>query len=185
MSVQRRVIAVTEIKVNRKAADRVASGHPWIFSSDVVERDSAAPGSVVKVVNHQGRAIGVAHYSSSSQICLRLLSTEMQEIGREFFARRIVEANDYRKQVVHETDAYRVVHGEGDRLPALIVDRYGDYLVIQTLDQGMDAAKDWIVSAWWNCSRRAASSPAMMSPCARTKTCRSRPAWFSAKRLPT
>jgi len=147
MSVQRRVIAVTEIKVNRKAADRVASGHPWIFSSDVVERDSAAPGSVVKVVNHQGRAIGVAHYSSSSQICLRLLSTEMQEIGREFFARRIVEANDYRKQVVHETDAYRVVHGEGDRLPALIVDRYGDYLVIQTLDQGMDAAKDWIVSA--------------------------------------
>ena len=49
--------------------------------------------------------------------------------------------------MVRDTDAYRVVHGEGDRLPALIVDRYGDYLVIQTLDQGMDAAKDWIVSA--------------------------------------
>jgi 23S rRNA (cytosine1962-C5)-methyltransferase len=138
---------VTEVKVNRKAAGRVSSGHPWIFSSDIVERDNAAPGSVVKVVNHQGRAIGVAHYSSSSQICLRLLSTEMQEIGREFFARRMAEANHYRKQVVRDTDAYRVVHGEGDRLPALIVDRYGDYLVIQTLDQGMDAAKDWIVSA--------------------------------------
>jgi len=141
---------VTEVKVNRKAAGRVASGHPWIFSSDVLERDNAAPGAVVKVVNHQGRAIGVAHYSSTSQICLRLLSTEMQEIGREFFARRIAEANDYRRQVVRDTDAYRAVHGEGDRLPALIVDRYGDYLVIQTLDQGMDAAKDWIVSALGN-----------------------------------
>jgi 23S rRNA (cytosine1962-C5)-methyltransferase len=76
-----------------------------------------------------------------------LLSRDVQEIGPEFFARRIAEANEYRRNVVRDTDAYRVVHGEGDRLPALIVDRYGDYLVIQTLDQGMDAAKDWIIAA--------------------------------------
>jgi len=138
---------LTEVKVNRKAANRVASGHPWIFSSDVVERDHAAPGSVVKVVDPQRRPLGMAHYSSSSQICLRLLSRDVQEIGMEFFARRIAEASEHRRQVVHDADAYRVVHGEGDRLPALIVDRYGDYLVIQTLDQGMDAAKDWIVAA--------------------------------------
>ncbi len=138
---------LTEVKVNRKGADRVASGHPWIFSSDVVERDNAAPGSVVKVLNHQGRPIGTAHYSSTSQISLRLLSSEVQEIDREFFARRLSEASEHRKLVVRDTDAYRVVHGEGDRLPALVVDRYGDYLVIQTLDQGMDAAKDWIVEA--------------------------------------
>ncbi len=137
---------MTEIRVNRKAANRVASGHPWIFSSDVAERDHAAPGSVVKVVDPHRRPLGMAHYSSTSQICLRLLSREIQEIGREFFARRLAEANDYRRSVVRDTDAYRVVHGEGDRLPALIVDRYGDYLVIQTLDQGMDAAKDWIVT---------------------------------------
>jgi len=138
---------MTEVKVNRKGADRVASGHPWIFSSDVVARDNAAPGSVVKVLNHQGRAIGTAHYSSTSQISLRLLSAEVQEIDREFFARRLAEASEHRKLVVRHTDAYRVVHGEGDRLPALVVDRYGDYLVIQTLDQGMDAAKDWIIEA--------------------------------------
>ena len=138
---------MTEIKVNRKAAGRVASGHPWIFSSDVVERDSAAPGSVVKVVDHHGRPIGTAHYSSTSQICLRLLSTDNQEINREFFSRRIAEAERFRRLVVRDTEAYRVVHGEGDQLPALVVDRYGDYLVIQTLDQGMDAAKDWIVSS--------------------------------------
>ena len=138
---------MTEVKVNRKAAGRVASGHPWIFASDVVERDHAAPGSVVKVVNPQGRAIAVAHYSSTSQISLRLLSNEIQEIDRGFFARRLAEANEFRRLVVRDTDAYRLVHGEGDRLPALVVDRYGDYLVIQTLDQGMDAAKDWIVEA--------------------------------------
>lgn len=141
---------MTEVKVNRKGADRVASGHPWIFSSDVVERDNAAPGSVVKVLNHQGRPIGTAHYSSTSQISLRLLSGEVQEIDREFFARRLAEAIEYRRLVVRDTDAYRVVHGEGDRLPALVVDRYGDYLVIQTLDQGMDAAKDWIIEALVN-----------------------------------
>lgn len=141
---------MTEVRVNRKAANRVASGHPWIFSSDVTERDHAAPGSVVKVVDPHRRPLGMAHYSSSSQICLRLLSREVQEIGREFFARRLAEANDYRRSVVCGTDAYRVVHGEGDRLPALIVDRYGDYVVIQTLDQGMGAAKDWIVAALVN-----------------------------------
>jgi 23S rRNA (cytosine1962-C5)-methyltransferase len=138
---------LTEVRVTRKAANRIASGHPWIFSSDVTERDNAAPGSVVKVVDPHRRLLGMAHYSSSSQICLRLLSREVQEIGPEFFARRLTEANDYRRNVVRDTDAYRVVHGEGDRLPALIVDRYGDYLVVQTLDQGMDSAKDWIIAA--------------------------------------
>jgi len=138
---------LTEVKVNRKAANRVASGHPWIFSSDVVDRDDAAPGSIVKVIDPQRRALGMAHYSSTSQICLRLLSRDVKEVGAEFFAHRIAEANAHRRNVVWETGAYRVVHGEGDRLPALIVDRYGDYLVIQTLSQGMDAAKDWIVAA--------------------------------------
>ena len=138
---------LTEVRVNQKAANRVASGHPWIFSSDVVERDHAAAGSVVKVVDPQRRPLGMAHYSSTSQICLRLLSREIQEIGPDFWARRVAEAAEFRRQVVRDTDAYRVVHGEGDRLPALVVDRYGDYLVIQTLDQGMDAAKDWIVAA--------------------------------------
>jgi 23S rRNA (cytosine1962-C5)-methyltransferase len=138
---------LTEVRVTRKAANRIASGHPWIFSSDVAERDHAAPGSVVKVVDPHRRPLGMAHYSSTSQICLRLLAHEVQEIGPEFFARRLAEAAGYRRGIVRDTDAYRVVHGEGDRLPALIVDRYGDYLVIQTLDQGMDAAKDWIIRA--------------------------------------
>ena len=64
------------VRVNRKAADRAASGHPWIFASDVTDRADAAPGDAVRVVDPKGRTIGVAHYSSTSQITLRLLSSK-------------------------------------------------------------------------------------------------------------
>ena len=75
-----------------------------------------------------------------------MLSRQVEEIGRDFFLHRLRAAEAHRRAVVRNTDAYRVVHGEADLLPALVVDRYGDYLVVQTLDQGMDAAKDAIAS---------------------------------------
>ncbi|SPE34739.1 Ribosomal RNA large subunit methyltransferase I [Candidatus Sulfopaludibacter sp. SbA6] len=138
---------MTEVRVNRKAAGRVASGHPWIFSSDVTDRNGALPGAAVKVADSNGRPLGTAHYSSASQIALRMLSHQVEEIGRDFYLRRLRAAEDHRRSVVCNTDAYRVVHGEADLLPALIVDRYADYLVIQTLDQGMDAAQQDIASS--------------------------------------
>ncbi len=137
---------MNEVRVNRKAAERVASGHPWIFSSDVTDRDGAQPGEAVKVADPRGRPLGTAHYSSTSEITLRMLSPQVEEIGRDFFLRRIRAAEEHRRAVVRHSDAYRVVHGEADLLPALVVDRYGDYLVMQTLDQGMDAAKGDIAS---------------------------------------
>ena len=79
-----------EVSVNRKAAGRVASGHPWIFSSDVTERGDAAPGSVVQVLDHKRRSLGIAHYSSSSQICLRMLSPRVETVDAQFFKRRFV-----------------------------------------------------------------------------------------------
>jgi 23S rRNA (cytosine1962-C5)-methyltransferase len=136
-----------EVRVNRKAARRVASGHPWIFESDVVDKGGAEPGAVVKVVNLAGKALGTAHFSAASQIALRLLTRSVEEIGRQFFAQRLAAAEAHRRRVVSGTDAYRVVHGEGDLLPALVVDRYQDYLVVQTLNQGMDAAREWIVAS--------------------------------------
>ena len=135
-----------EVRVNRKGASRVASGHPWIFSSDVTDRGAAEPGSVVVVVDPNRRPLGVAHYSSSSQICLRLLSDRVEPVDAAFFEQRLAAAIDYRRGVVRDSDAYRLVHAEADLLPALIVDRYGHYLVVQTLDQGMDRAKDAIVA---------------------------------------
>ena len=128
---------MNEVRVNRKAAGRVASGHPWIFSSDITDRDGAQPGEAVRVADAHGRTLGTAHYSSTSQIALRMLSAETEEIGRDFYLRRLQAAQAHRLRVVHHSSAYRVVHGEGDLLPALVVDRYGDYLVVQTLDQGI------------------------------------------------
>ena len=134
------------VRVNRKAAGRVASGHPWIFASDITDRNGAQPGEPVRVADGRGQALGTAHYSSASQIALRMLSAEAEEIGRDFFLRRLRAAEAYRQRVVRHSTAYRVVHGEADLLPALVVDRYGDCLAVQTLDQGMDAAKASIVS---------------------------------------
>jgi 23S rRNA (cytosine1962-C5)-methyltransferase len=135
---------LTTVRVNRKAADRAASGHPWIFSSDVVDRGDAAPGDTVKVLDHRNQFIGVAHYSSTSQITLRLLSAKLEPVDRSFFVKRLSAALKHRERVVEDSDAYRLVFSEADLLPGLIVDCYGPYLVMQTLDQGMDRARDVI-----------------------------------------
>jgi 23S rRNA (cytosine1962-C5)-methyltransferase len=136
---------LTTVRVNRKAVDRAADGHPWIFSSDVTDRGDAQPGDVVKVADPHGRPIGVAHYSSTSQITLRLLSSKPEPIDQEFFRRRLTAAIRHRERVVKNSNACRLVFSEADLLPGLIVDRYANCLVIQTLNQGMDRARDLIV----------------------------------------
>lgn len=136
---------MTTVRVNRKAADRVASGHPWIFASDVVDRAEAAPGEAVRVLDPKSKFLGVAHYSSTSQITLRLLSTRPEIVDRRFFHERLSAALAHRMRVVQNSDAYRLVFSEGDLLPGLIVDRYGPCLALQTLNQGMDRARDVIV----------------------------------------
>ncbi len=135
------------MRVSRKAAGRVASGHPWIFASDVLDRGQAAGGDAVLVIDPNGKPLGTAHYSASSQISLRLLSDRAETIDRAFYLRRLNDAQAYRQRVVTRSSAYRLVHGEADRLPGLVIDRYSDYFSIQTLDQGMDRAKPEIVSA--------------------------------------
>jgi 23S rRNA (cytosine1962-C5)-methyltransferase len=134
------------IRVSRKGANRIASGHPWIFASDVLDRGQASGGEAVTVTGPSGSALGTAHYSASSQISLRLLSERVEPIDRAFFLRRIATAEAYRKRVVDDSDAYRLVHGEADQLPGLVIDRYGEYFTLQTLDQGMERAKAEIVS---------------------------------------
>jgi 23S rRNA (cytosine1962-C5)-methyltransferase len=128
------------VRVSPKGASRIASGHPWIFASDVLDHGAASPGDSVTVVDAKGRALGTAHYSSTSKICLRLLSDRVEPLDREFLLGRLRAAIEYRKRHVAGTDAYRLVHSEADRLPGLIVDRYGDFLSVQMLSQGMDRA---------------------------------------------
>jgi 23S rRNA (cytosine1962-C5)-methyltransferase len=135
---------VNILKINRKAADRVASGHPWIFKSDIMGH--AEQGEAVEVHSERGKFLGIAHYSSTSQIALRLLTTRREPLDRAFFLRRLRQAIDFRQRSVENSDACRLVFSEADLLPGLIVDKYGPYLVMQTLTQGMDRASTEIVS---------------------------------------
>lgn len=130
------------VRLTRRGEDRLESGHPWIFAGDVAERGAAQAGQAVRVVNAKGRFLGIAHYSSTSQITLRLLSREDEAIDRAFFLRRLRAAAAHRERVAPDCPAFRLVHAEGDLLPGLIIDRYGGCLVLQLLDQGMDAARD-------------------------------------------
>jgi len=129
-------------RVNKKGADRVRQGHLWIYRSDVVAVD-AKGGSVVSVKDERGNFVGQALFSDSSQIALRFLTQSNEEIDRDWWRRRIAEAGR-RRHISPETNAYRLIYSEGDLLPSLIVDRYADVLVMQTLSQGTDAVKSML-----------------------------------------
>ena len=135
----------TTVTVTKRGAERARARHCWIYRSDVSDAKRAKPGEVVRVVDPAGRFVGHALHSSRSQITLRFVSFEDQEINREFWRARLLSAARLRKEVVRDTSAYRLVYGESDLLPSLIVDRFNDCFVIQTLSQGMDALKQtWI-----------------------------------------
>jgi len=125
------------ISISPRGEERIRNGHPWIYRSDVLEVD-AAGGDTVRVTSARGRPIGYALYSDRSEIAIRLLTRQDEAPTIETWRERIAAAIAYRATLRIDATAYRLVHGEGDRLPSLIVDRYGDYLVVQTLSQGSD-----------------------------------------------
>lgn len=129
-----------QVTVTRKGEARLNDGHPWIYASDVARAEGAAPGDAVRVVNERGRFLGVAHFSSASQIRLRMLTREDRPADRAFFLERLRAAIEFRRRTVHDSDACRLVHAEADLLPALIVDQYAGHISAQFLDQGMDRA---------------------------------------------
>lgn len=135
------------VRVNRKAAARLATGHPWVYSSDLAGSRQIEAGAVVSVQDPSGRSLGVAHYSSSSLIALRLLDRGRPAVDAAFFKKRIEAAAGLRQRRVRGSEAYRLVHAEADLLPGLIIDRYGSHFVLQALTQGMDAATAWITAA--------------------------------------
>ena len=130
--------AMNTVRVNKKGAQRARNGHLWIYRSDLVDVDAAA--GVVSVKDERGNFIGQALYSAASQIALRFLTLGSEEIDRDWWQRRIREAVA-RRDVSADTNAYRLIYSEGDLLPSLIVDRYNDVLVMQTLSQGTEAFK--------------------------------------------
>ncbi|MBI4495967.1 MAG: class I SAM-dependent rRNA methyltransferase [Deltaproteobacteria bacterium] len=113
-------------------------GHPWIFRDDLKRVEDAAPGAIVALESERGDFLAQGFYSEPSKIAFRLLSRNREPIDRDFWRKRLLEAVQYRERVVQGTDAYRLVYGEADGLPSLIVDRYGDHLVLQTLSAGAE-----------------------------------------------
>src|SRR6266568_6821185 len=127
------------VKVSPRGATRLKDGHVWVYRSDIVSADGVPPGSLVRVTDHRGKPLGTALYSSSSQIAIRMISSDPVADFRALLRQRIADAIAYREPLVRDTEAYRVVFSEADFLPGLIVDRYADILSLQILTQAMDA----------------------------------------------
>ncbi|HEX8472793.1 MAG TPA: class I SAM-dependent rRNA methyltransferase [Pyrinomonadaceae bacterium] len=133
----------TEITVTRRGAERARGGHLWIYRSDVRRDAGRVPegGAVVRVRDERGKHVGQALWSDRSEIALRLLTHEEETIDREWWRVRLREAAARRAATVEGADAFRLIYSEGDLLPSLIIDKYADVLVVQTLSQGTDALK--------------------------------------------
>jgi 23S rRNA (cytosine1962-C5)-methyltransferase len=139
---------MTKVYLNKKISRRIESGHPWIFGNEVntVEGD-AAGGETVEVYSHDKKFVGRGYINPQSQILVRLLTREKSEVIDEgFFYGRIKEAWEYRQKLGY-TENCRLVFGEADFMPALIIDKFNDYFVLQTLALGMDRWKPAIVKA--------------------------------------
>jgi 23S rRNA (cytosine1962-C5)-methyltransferase len=136
---------MNEVTVSKRGADRIRGGHLWIYRSDVGEADEGAGGSVVVVRDQNRNFVGQAFFSDSSQIALRFLNQTEEPIDREWWRRRILEAAARRAGITSDTNAYRLVYSEGDLLPSIIIDRYDDVLVLQTLSQGSESIKSLLV----------------------------------------
>ncbi len=125
------------VTINRRGEDRISSGHPWIYRSDVVEV-RAEGGQSVLVQGPRRAPLGYALYSDRSEIALRMLSRGGEAPTIATWRTRLDAAVAYRDTLRIDATAYRLVHGEADRLPGLVIDKYGDYLVLQALVQGVD-----------------------------------------------
>jgi 23S rRNA (cytosine1962-C5)-methyltransferase len=125
------------VVISPRGEERIRRGHLWVYRADVAETTVGA-GEIVRVKNARGRFVARALYSNRSQISLRVLTREEVPVDREFWRQRLEQAIAFRRTLEIDATAYRLVHGEGDFLPSLVVDRYGEHLVVQTLSQGMD-----------------------------------------------
>ncbi|MEO6254299.1 MAG: class I SAM-dependent rRNA methyltransferase [Ferruginibacter sp.] len=139
------------IFLNKKISRRVETGHPWIFGNEVntgKALDAAAkPGEVVNVYTHDKKFIGRGYINPQSQIMVRLLTRDKEEmIDEQFFVNRIQKAWDYRQKIGY-TENCRLIFGEADDIPQLIIDKFNDYFVVQTLALGIDVWKPAIVKA--------------------------------------
>jgi len=142
-----------------KPRTRILHGHDWVFSSEVLKIfGKPADGDIISLKDGKDHLIGSAIYNSKSQIVARRFSRRRQDLDLDFFKRRITQAAEYRTRRSIDPRLCRVVWSESDGLPGLIIDRYGDCFVMQTLTLAMDMRKDLIADALEDIFCRASAS---------------------------
>jgi 23S rRNA (cytosine1962-C5)-methyltransferase len=137
------------VVVSRRAVDRLDQGHVWIYRSDIAAPATLSGGEVVRLADERGWFVGKAFYGAHSQIAVRLLCREEEPIDEAFFRRRLEQALALREAAAPDAGrkrAQRLVHGEGDLLPGLVVDRYADCLSVQTLTEATDSRRDLLAT---------------------------------------
>jgi 23S rRNA (cytosine1962-C5)-methyltransferase len=130
-----------KVTVSRRGAERLTAGHLWIYRADVERPPAAEAGDVVAVVDGRGRFLAKAFWSSRSKIALRIVTRDEVPVDEAFFVDRIAQAVDLRRRTFGDERFVRIVHGEADLVPGLVVDRYGDAAVLQTLVPATDRRK--------------------------------------------
>ena len=152
-----------------RGAERLLHGHPWVFRSDVATAPRVDAG-LVDVRGPGGRKLGTALYSPSSEITIRRLEANPDVVvDAAWWHDRLAHAIARRTSLKDLTTAYRLVHGEGDGLPSLVVDRYADVLVVQLLSAGLETQRTHIVAALQALCHQPGCSHAMIPPCAPAK----------------
>ncbi len=132
--------------LTNRGADRVRSGHPWVYRSDVAGADGE-PGDIARVADHRGAFLGRAFYNPRSEISLRLATREDEPVDEKWFQTRIQRAIAYREALNVDGDAYRLIHAEADGIPGLVADRYGEYIVLQVGSAAVERRLEWVVAA--------------------------------------
>ena len=138
----------TRIVLRNRGAARARAGHPWIYRSDIAEADGEA-GDVVAVFDRRGGFLGRGFYNPTSEITLRMAERRDEPVDESWFRSRIRDALAYRETLGIDGDAYRLLHGEADGVPGLIVDRYSEHLVLQVGSAAVEKRLDWVVDAFY------------------------------------
>ena len=135
---------MAKVTLRKTRETRVRGGHPWIYASEIEKVEGAFDnGDIVDVADFRGKFIGKGFYNPQSQISLRILTRNDEPCDRDFFARRIQEAWDYRR-LLCDPMSCRLIYSESDFLPGLVVDKFADVLVLQSLSLGIERIKDMI-----------------------------------------
>jgi 23S rRNA (cytosine1962-C5)-methyltransferase len=137
------------VYLHKKRKPRIEAGHPWIFRGEIERVEGAiAPGQLVPVHNHLGQYLATGYFNEKSQITVRVVSYQpLEAMTADFFKIRLTQCAEHRSRFLGDTNSYRLVYGEADFLPGLIVDKFEDVLVVQFLTLGMDRCKDVIVQS--------------------------------------